>query len=111
MFNLEGLKRWYWYQKRVKYLQSFEQHANFNLEYFKSVRQHNMMRQQIGLQDMNMSILPNANPKKEKMTMGSSTTVMNRMLEELPHQYEILRRWQRRNKVRNKTITGKVIFT
>jgi len=111
MFNLEGIKRYFWYVKRVKYLRGYEQDAHMNLEYFKFVRRTNLMRQKIGLQDVNMMRLPRVNPKKESMTMGSSETVMNTILKELPYQYEILRRWQRRSKVRNKTITGKVIFT
>lgn len=110
MFNLEGLKRWYWYYKRVQYLKDYEAHAHTNLEYFAHVRRTNMMRQKIGLQDMNATRLPRVNPKKEQITMGPSEGVMNRILDDLPYQYEILRRWQRRTKVRNKTITGKVIF-
>ena len=79
--------------------------------YFKSVRSSNMMRQNIGLRDMNATRLPRVNPKKEQIVFAPSQVVMNRILKELPSQYEVLRRWQRRNKVRNKTITGKVIFT
>lgn len=111
MFNFEGLKRWWWYQQRVKYLQGYSSQATINLEYFKSVRNNNMMRQKIGLQDFNISKLPRVNPKKEKLTMGNSETVLNLMLTEIQKELEKLRRWQRRNKVRNKTITGKVIFS
>ena len=68
------------------------------------------MRQKIGLQDLNFTRLPRVNPKKEKMTMGPSEKVMHKILKEIPKEYEKLGRWQRRNKVRNKTITGKVIF-
>jgi len=60
---------------------------------------------------MNATRLPRVNPKKEQIVFAPSQVVMNRILKELPSQYEVLRRWQRRNKVRNKTITGKVIFT
>ena len=43
--------------------------------------------------------------------MGSSEKVMYTILKEIPKEFEKLRRWRRRNSVRNKTITGKVIFT
>ena len=109
MFN--GFKQWWWYQKRVKYLKGYEAHASMNLAYFASVRSNNMMRQKIGLQDLNVTKLPRVNPKKEKVTMGNSETVMKLILSEIPKELAKLKRWQRRNKVRNKTITGKVIFT
>jgi len=106
-----GISQWWWYIKRVKYLKSYEDHANTTLMYFDSVRSSNIMRQNIGLRDMNATKLPRVNPKKEQIIFAPSQAVMNKILKELPSQYEVLRRWQRRNKVRNKTLTGKVIFT
>ena len=112
MFSLEGIKRYIWYVKRVRYLKSYEAHAKTNLSYFASVRAHNPLRQQIGLMDLNMSRLPRVNPKKEKMILGNSTFVMNKFLEEVPKEYEKLQRWRRMKKVSNKyPITGKVIFS
>ena len=112
MFSIEGLKRYIWYVNRVRYLKGFESHAKMNLAYFSSVRSHNMMRQKIGLQDFNVSKLPRANPKKNPTTMGNSETVLRRMLDDLPKEYEKLQRWRRIKKVSNKyPITGKVIFS
>ena len=111
MLGLEGLKRYIWFLGRVRYLKDYEAHTNTNLAYFSAVRKSNMMRQNIGRADMNFTKLPRVNPKKEKITMGSSEKVMYTILKEIPKEFEKLRRWRRRNSVRNKTITGKVIFT
>lgn len=111
MVGFKRLKQWLWYQKRVEYLKNIENKAKSNLNYFAYVRKYDSMRQKIGLQDMNVSTIPKANPKKEKVTMGPPAVIMKIILEELPYQYEILGKWQRRNKVRNTSLIGKVIFT
>jgi hypothetical protein len=110
MFGLERLKRYIWYIKRVRYLNSYWKYAVINLAYFQSVRNNNLMRQQIGLQDLNVTNLPRVNPKKKKMMMGNSESVMNGILVDLPKEYEKLRRWRNINYVSNKYPTGKVIF-
>jgi len=112
MLDFEGLKRYIWYIQRVRYLKNYESHARIMLDYFTNVRTHQPLRQQIGLMDLNVSKLPRVNPKKEKITMGNSNTVMKQFLEEVPKEYEKLQRWRKFKKVSNRyPIVGKVIFS
>lgn len=110
MFGIESIKRYIWYIKRVRYLESYETHAKLNLEYFQHVRNHNFMRQKIGLQDFNVTKLPRVNPKKTKTMFGNSESVMKQILEDLPKEYEKLNRWRNIKKVSNKYPGGRVIF-
>lgn len=56
---------------------------------------------------MNVTKLPQVNQKKEKLIFAASSVEMHRILQVKLEQYDILRRWQ----CRNKTITGQVFFT
>jgi len=111
MVDIKRIKQWIWYQQRIKYLKKELLYAQSILNYFESVRSYDLMRQKIGLNDLNMSKIPRANPKKEKAMFGTSTRVMETIVNVIPNEFEKLKRWRNINNISNKSITGKVIFS
>lgn len=96
MLDFSKLSIHYWCYKQEKYLHSIERYIRLNFDYFRTVRENNLLRQNIGLKDFTTHKLPFINLKrKDSFIMGNSTYVFNKLLEQVQKERKKLIRFKK----------------
>lgn len=106
----ENINNYFWYLKTRNKMRKHLEYANMNLVYFASVRRNNMLRQQIGRQDLSCIKLP-AIRGTGKTMLSCSEDCMFRIIEVANRELAKLDRWLRFKHISKNPITGRVIFT